>query len=93
MPEMTDEKEDEMVGKILNDANSEDEGEGDLSHLKLDTFSFEYLKAQSFGNLVVTTTVQPHLNNFNATQNPILTRPPVTKATRPCKLQVCFRFV
>ena len=36
MPEMTDEKEDEMVGKILNDANSEDEGEGDLSHLKLD---------------------------------------------------------
>ena len=36
MSEMTDEREDEMVGKILNDANSEDEGEGDLSHLKLD---------------------------------------------------------
>ena len=36
MPEMTDEKEEELAGQILNDANSDDEGEGDLSHLKLD---------------------------------------------------------
>jgi hypothetical protein len=36
IPEMTMTTEEEMAGKILNDANSDDEGEGDLSHLKLD---------------------------------------------------------
>ena len=36
MPEMTMTTEEEMAGNLLNEAGSEDEGEGDLSHLKLD---------------------------------------------------------
>jgi len=38
MPEMTTEKEEEMAGALLNDANSDDEGEGDLRLVFFKTF-------------------------------------------------------
>jgi len=37
-------------------------------------------------------TIAPALSNFSATSNPILTLPPVTRATLPARSTLAFRF-